>query len=69
MNYTGSCLKNHTKFECELEGYAEVQGMQTQIDPLHPMYKYPSAYTRPTEELIQYAKKMPKKKKAIWNVH
>lgn len=52
--YVGYYGANHMKFAYEVEGIAWVKGMQVQSGPLHPMYKYPTRYTEPTKELIEY---------------
>ncbi|MGN1378664.1 MAG: transglutaminase domain-containing protein [Dorea sp.] len=43
--YVGHYNNPHRKFEYEVEGIALVDGMKVQKETLHPMYKYPSAYT------------------------
>ncbi|MGF0032752.1 transglutaminase domain-containing protein [Bariatricus sp. SGI.154] len=56
--YVGHYMANHMKFSYEVEGIARVKGMQVQPESLHPMYKYPTRYTEPTEELIEYGESL-----------
>ncbi|MCI6534474.1 transglutaminase-like domain-containing protein [Bariatricus sp. SGI.161] len=52
--YVGHCANNHMRFAYEVEGTAVVSGMQVQRCPLHPMYRFPSRFTEPSEELKKY---------------
>lgn len=42
----GHCMEEHDTFLYEIKGSAAIEGMKEQVDELHPMYKYPSAYTK-----------------------
>lgn len=44
--YVGHCMDYHSRFSYEVEGIARVEGMKVNRDALHPIYKYPSAYTK-----------------------
>lgn len=55
--YVGHYSDYHKKFGYEVIGTAKVQGMKVRHEPLHPMYKYPSAYTQPGEALRRYLEK------------
>lgn len=51
--YVGHCREPHETFGYEVRGTAEVTGMRQMEEPLHPMYRYPSDYTRWGMELEQ----------------
>ena len=56
--YVGQCLGSHDSFEYEVSGTAKVNGMQVQKEELHPMYRFPTSYTMPSQELEMYAKSL-----------
>lgn len=45
QKYVGHYFNAHKKFEYEVAGTALVDGMKVLHEELHPMYKYPSAFT------------------------
>lgn len=56
--YVGHYMDYHKKFEYEIEGIAEVEGMRVRKEPLHPMYKYPSKYTQYGETIKKTAEEI-----------
>ena len=56
--YVGHYENPHKKFEYEVEGTALVEGMKIRREPLHPMYKYFSEYTKWGPHLEAFASKM-----------
>ena len=56
--FVGQCFNAHDKFEYEVAGTAIVEGMKVQHEKLHPMYKYSSVYTRPTDNIQKYLREL-----------
>lgn len=54
----GQCMSEHDKFEYEVGGTAKVYGMQEIKEELHPMYRFPSKYTKMTNELQSFLSQM-----------
>lgn len=55
---SGSALAPHSAFRYRVAGTACVQGMMVQKEPLHPMYRYPSAYAGFQPEVAAFAEEV-----------
>ena len=58
--YVGHYDRLHSKCENEVEGIAPVEGMKLRKEPLHPMYKFPSAYTGYEDKVRELAGRLEK---------
>ncbi len=56
--YVGHYADLHRKFEYEVEGIAQVEGMRIRKEELHPMYRYPSEFTQCGPQIQAYADRM-----------
>lgn len=56
----GCCQGPHETFGYTITGTAVTHGMEVHKEPLHPMYRYPSPYTRLTPEIVVFARKAEK---------
>lgn len=52
--YVGHCFGEHQWFGYKIVGTARVEGMKIRHEMLHPMYRYPSPFTRPGPALTGY---------------
>lgn len=48
-------MEPHDTFGYRVEGYAEVEGMIVENEPLHPIYKFPSKHTGYDPEVRKFA--------------
>lgn len=55
---SGCCHAPHTGFGYQIIGTAVTKGMGVQKGQLHPMYRYPSAYTRFEREVVSLGEKI-----------
>ena len=55
---SGSALAPHSAFRYRVAGTACVQGMMVQKEPLHPMYRYPSACAGFQPEVAAFAEEV-----------
>ena len=60
IRLSGCCQGPHETFGYTIAGTALTRGMEAVKEPLHPMYRYPSAYTRPVPEIAVFAGKAEK---------
>ena len=58
LKISGGCRKPHDTFGYHVEGTAVVQGMTVQKCPLHPMYRYPTKYTKCGPGLTEFTEKV-----------
>lgn len=58
LKISGCCAAPHDSFCYSIEGTAKVKGMIVETSPLHPMYRYPSKYTRFEPEVADFAEKV-----------
>lgn len=56
--YVGHCFAEHSWFGYKIMGEAEVEGMKVRRERLHPMYRYPSSFTRTGAALTRYLKEI-----------
>lgn len=56
--YVGYCQGYHSEFEYEVRGVAEVESMVLQKEALHPIFKYPSKFTKHEPEVVELYRKM-----------
>lgn len=54
LKLSGCCAAPHDFFSYHVEGTARTEGMGVWKEPLHPMYRYPSRYTRFEPEVVQF---------------
>lgn len=57
IRLSGCCQELHDTFGYTIAGTAVTQGMEASREPLHPMYRYSSPYTRPVTEITAFAEK------------
>ena len=57
LKLSGCCAAPHDFFSYCVKGMVETEGMGVWKGPLHPMYRYPSAYTRFEPEVVRFARK------------
>ena len=55
---SGCCMEAHDRFGYQITGTAFTRGMILQKCPLHPMYRYPSEYTRPGPRVTAFAEEV-----------
>ena len=55
VRLNGCCQGPHETFGYTIAGTAQTKGMEVVKEPLHPMYRYPSFYTRPDPEIAAFA--------------
>ena len=60
IRLSGCCQGPHETFGYTIAGTALTRAMEAVKEPLHPMYRYPSAYTRPVPEIAVFAGKAEK---------
>ena len=58
LKISGGCRRLHDMFRYYVAGTAVVQGMTVQKCPLHPMYRYPSAYAGFQPEVAAFAEEV-----------
>ena len=58
LKISGGCRKPHDTFGYHVAGTAVVQGMTVQKCPLHPMYRYPTKYTKCGHGLTEFTEKV-----------
>ncbi|HJD47023.1 MAG TPA: transglutaminase family protein [Candidatus Mediterraneibacter norfolkensis] len=58
LKLSGCCQAPHDVFGYSVAGTAGTKGMIVQKCPLHPMYRYPSKYTRFEPEVVRFAEKI-----------
>ena len=58
LKLSGCCAAPHDFFSYCVKGMVETEGMGVWKGPLHPMYRYPSAYTRFEPEVVRFARKV-----------
>lgn len=56
LRISGCCMLPHESFGYRISGTAETKGMLLMKSPLHPMYRYPSKYTRPEPEILEFTR-------------
>lgn len=57
---SGCCAGPHDAFGYHIAGIAQVDGTAVERESLHPIYRYPSWYTRYEKEVIAFAKTVEK---------
>ena len=55
LKLSGCCRAPHDTFSYHVAGTAWTEGMGVWKCPLHPMYRYPSAYTRFDPEVVRFS--------------
>lgn len=58
LKLTGNSMQPHDSFTVCVTGTAMTDGMKAVGEPLHPMYRYPSAFTQPDETIRAFAEEM-----------
>ena len=57
IRISGCADAPHDSFGYSIAGIAKTEGMIVEKSPLHPMYRYPSPYTRPDADVAAFAEK------------